>query len=116
MLTEWEELASNSATNSSLPPIKMGCCASDRLDSGDLEIAFNSGTLAIQDKKPTLDSEGFADISLTSNRDSEAIKPQLTFGEFDLQALVTPRFGGKINAGRGLFPEGDGKKGRLALD
>lgn len=95
--------------------VKMGCCASDRLESADLEVAFNSGTLAIQDKKPTLDSEGFADVSLTSNRDSE-LKPQQSQGEFDLQTLVTPRFGGRIGTLGGLFPDNEGRKGRLALD
>jgi len=98
-----------------LKNVKMGCCTSDRLESADLEVAFSSGTLVIQDKKPTLDSEGFADVSLTSNRDSE-LKPPHTQGEFDLQTLVTPRFGGKIGGLGGLFPESEGKKGRLALD
>lgn len=93
----------------------MGCCGASRLESTDLEVAFSHSNLAIQDKKPTLDSEGFADVSLSSNRESD-LKMQKSGGELDLQSLVTPRFGAKANGGLGPFPEFDGKKGRLALD
>jgi hypothetical protein len=96
----------------------MGCCGSSKVEGADMEIVFRSD-LAIQEKVPTLDPEGFADISLTSHRDTEARKSDahpmfmvnkslekqrnLSIDAHDdlpqpLQDLITPRFGGKVHS------------------
>ena len=68
--------------------------------------------MAIQDQKPTCDSEGFADVSLSSNRDSDLAKPasvgvptparsaypllfshDLDFSDRFEPSITTPRFG-----------------------
>lgn len=81
----------------------MGCCATSDWEHANLELGTD---LAIQDQKLTCDSEGFADVSLSSNRDSDSLKTDCSKGKNRVEpllidssatvdpTLITPRFGG----------------------